>query len=191
MNAHKLTKNAVPGRRRLLRGPWRRPLKSSSPRAGTVPPRWPWCLLAVPCTADEPDPMASVDLAGIVAFDLTRSGQFSLLPSDNMLSYPSAPDQVYLPRLAHPRHGLPGHRTRVDGSVRGGLGRLPPVRCDFGTRDRLVADHGGSAEKLRDIAHRISDEVYEHITGIRGAFSTKLLYVLVEDAATNERRPTI
>ena len=35
----------------------------------------------------------------------------------------------------------------------------------------------GGSSNLRDIAHTISDEVYEKLTSIRGAFSTKILYV--------------
>ncbi|MYF28612.1 MAG: Tol-Pal system protein TolB, partial [Gammaproteobacteria bacterium] len=133
---------------------------------------------------DEPDPMASVDLAGIVAFDLTRSGQFSLLQSDNMLSYPSAPDQVYFRdwRILDMDYLVIGRAwTEASGAV-SVVYHLYDV-----TSEREIASSRITAapEKLRDIAHRISDEVYEHITGIRGAFSTKLLYVLVEDAATN------
>ena len=30
---------------------------------------------------------------------------------------------------------------------------------------------------MRDLAHLISDKVYEEITGIRGAFSTRLAYI--------------
>jgi TolB protein len=37
----------------------------------------------------------------------------------------------------------------------------------------------------RDVAHKVSDEIYEEITGIRGAFSTKIAYVLVKDAGSN------
>ena len=133
---------------------------------------------------DEPDPMASVDLAGIVAFDLTRSGQFSLLPADNMLSYPSAPDQVFFRdwRILGMDYLVIGRAwTEANGAV-SVVYHLFDV-----TSEREIASSRITAapEKLRDIAHRISDEVYEHITGIRGAFSTKLLYVLVEDAATN------
>jgi TolB protein len=41
--------------------------------------------------------------------------------------------------------------------------------------DRISVD--GSETQLRDIAHRISDKAYETITGIRGIFSTKIIYV--------------
>jgi TolB protein len=35
----------------------------------------------------------------------------------------------------------------------------------------------GRVSALRDIAHAVSDTVYEKLTGIRGAFSTKILYI--------------
>jgi TolB protein len=47
---------------------------------------------------------------------------------------------------------------------------------------------GGVQSQMRDIAHQISDVVYEQITGVRGAFSTKILYVTstrVSDTLTN------
>ena len=133
---------------------------------------------------DDPDPAGGLDLAGIIAFDLTRSGQFSLLPSDNMLSYPSAPEEVFFRdwRILDMDYLVIG-RAWAEAS-----GAVSVVYHLFDvTSEREVASSRITAapDKLRDIAHRISDEVYEHITGIRGAFSTKLLYVLVEDAATN------
>ena len=137
-----------------------------------------------PLWRDAPESEPSVDIAGIVAFDLARSGQFSLLPSDNMLSYPTAPDQVHFRdwRILDMDYLVIGRAWREEGS-----GAVSVVYHLFDVNsEREVASSRITAapEKLRDIAHRISDEVYEHITGIRGAFSTKLLYVLVEDAAT-------
>ncbi len=35
----------------------------------------------------------------------------------------------------------------------------------------------GGPNNLRDMAHYVSDEIYESITGIRGAFATKIIYV--------------
>jgi TolB protein len=45
----------------------------------------------------------------------------------------------------------------------------------------------GDVNQLRDIAHAVSDAVYESITGIRGAFGTKILYVEDLKAARPDR----
>jgi TolB protein len=37
---------------------------------------------------------------------------------------------------------------------------------------------------LRDMAHLVSDAVYEKLTGIPGAFSTRIIYVLARDFGT-------
>src|SRR5690606_12638793 len=49
----------------------------------------------------------------------------------------------------------------------------------------------GGQNQLRDIAHKLSDEVFEHITGIKGAFSTKLLYVAAERFSADNIRYTL
>jgi TolB protein len=40
---------------------------------------------------------------------------------------------------------------------------------------------------LRFAAHRVADLIYERLTGIRGAFSTRIAYVSVDGAAPNQR----
>lgn len=37
-----------------------------------------------------------------------------------------------------------------------------------------------SAQELRSVAHHISDSIYQQITGIRGIFSTRLAYIVVQ-----------
>jgi TolB protein len=45
-----------------------------------------------------------------------------------------------------------------------------------------------SAERLRRVAHQISDIVYEKLTGQRGAFNTHVAYVTVEQTGAQERQ---
>ena len=44
----------------------------------------------------------------------------------------------------------------------------------------------GSRARLRDMAHELSDLVFEQLTGIPGAFSTKVLYVVAQNIATED-----
>ena len=136
---------------------------------------------------DDPDAAVSVDIAGIVAFDLTRTGQFALLPSENMLSYPTAPDEVYFRdwRLLGQDYLVIGRAWAEANGAVSVVYHLFDVNSEREVASSRVT---AAPEQLRDVAHRIADEVYEQITGIRGAFSTKLLYVLVENAAS--RSPT-
>lgn len=124
------------------------------------------------------------DLAGIVEDDLRRSGQFSPVPRENMLSFPKSEEDVYFRdwRALDAEYLLVGQVTRSDGryEVRYKLFDVINERKVLG---RQVVD--GSERQLRGIAHAISDRVYEAVTGIPGAFSTEILYVQVE----RESRP--
>ena len=140
-----------------------------------------------PPLRDRPGPVASVEVADVVAFDLQRSGQFDALPSSDMLSLPTMPeevlfrdwrildmDYVVIGRAWEPR----GRPDRGDVSI---LYYLYDVAAE---REIRRGQWTVRPALVRDVAHRISDEVYEAVTGIRGAFGTKILYVLVEDAGT-------
>ena len=51
-----------------------------------------------------------------------------------------------------------------------------------GERLMLSRRYTVSRSQWRDVAHKISDAVYTEITGVRGAFSTKIMYVLAQNA---------
>ncbi|GIT39905.1 MAG: hypothetical protein Ct9H300mP8_11010 [Gammaproteobacteria bacterium] len=133
-------------------------------------------IAIVPFTSTNP----AVDVSPVIAFDLVRSGQFAPLEEENMLSYPSQPEDVYFRdwRILGMEYLLIGrHLTRVDGDVTVSY-HLFDVSAE---REVKSGEITASRDRVRDIAHRIADEVYEEITGIRGAFSTRILYVLVEN----------
>jgi TolB protein len=115
------------------------------------------------------------DISSIVAADLKRSGQFAPLPPANMLSKPrEASEVVYRDWTA----------VGVEYVL---VGKIEPLQngytvqyelFDVANQRQIMLDREvGYNDSLRDVAHHISDKVYEKLTGIRGIFSLKLLYV--------------
>lgn len=140
---------------------------------------------------DEPTPVAVVpfawdgsfalpeDIASIVSADLVRTGLFAMLDRKNMLSYPTRADQVFY------------RDWRVTNTEFLVIGRQIPaadkqIKIEFELYDvvkeqQLLAERvSGNQNNLRDIAHYISDVIYEKLTGIRGAFSTRIVYVTAQ-----------
>ena len=126
-------------------------------------------------------------MSDIIDFDLARSGQFASTEVGNMLSYPATPKGVFFRdwRILGVEYLVIG-RTGVDG-----LGNL---RVDYflfdviNERQMIVDTLTSTRNKWRDVAHRISDRVFESITGIQGAFSTQILYVLAQNSGAPNAR---
>ncbi len=126
-------------------------------------------------------------MADVIAFDLLRSGQFATLSRENMLSYPTTPEDVFFRdwRIVGMDYLLIGRAySEADGDL-GVAWRLYDVNAG---RELLARRLVAAPVHMRDVAHRISDEAYAAITGVRGAFSTRILYVLVQNPATNYAR---
>ncbi|HWK55205.1 MAG TPA: Tol-Pal system beta propeller repeat protein TolB [Hyphomicrobiales bacterium] len=116
-------------------------------------------------------------ITDIMGNDLRNSGQFSPIPEQNMLSTPHEQSEVFFRdwRFLGADYLLVGRILRSDGSD---LYQVQYELFDTRREARMVGEViSGSAAQLRDIAHQISDVVYEQVTGVRGAFSTKILYI--------------
>ena len=116
------------------------------------------------------------DVSSIVESDLRRSGQFDVLNKDNMLSFPDTPLKVfYRDWQALGRQYLVVGRIYPAGDFYEAKYNL----IDIVSQKPMMAEYTVKVSKrgLRDMAHKISDVVYEKITGIRGVFSTKMLYL--------------
>jgi len=114
----------------------------------------------------------------IVRSDLAMSGEFRPLPSEKMLSLPSKREDVFFRdwRLLGQRYVLVGQLTRQADRVSARYELF-----DVNTEERLLGETAAApASNLRSLAHHISDKVYEAITGVPGAFSTKLAYVTLD-----------
>lgn len=116
------------------------------------------------------------NIASIVNADLKRSGLFYTMPQKDMLSLPAERSEVYFRdwRIQGVEFLLIGRITEKAGSY-----TLSFDLLDVVAGRPLLANRSftAGATQLRDIAHATSDAVYEAVTGIRGAFSTRIVYV--------------
>lgn len=127
------------------------------------------------------------DIAKIVSDDLQRTGQFNPLDRGRMLSLPSSSTEVFFRDWR-----MLGQRYLLIGSIDpAGPGRYQ-VRAelyDVNTSERILGEVvAGSEKSLRDLAHLISDLVYEALTGVKGVFSTKIAYVTLHRGANGASR---
>lgn len=128
--------------------------------------------------------MLSEDISAIVSADLDRSGLFQAMSRVNMLSFPKRASEVY-----YRDWSVPGIEYLVVGDVQsepgGGYKVVFSLLQVHGERQIFTQVVRGSENEIRDIAHYISDKVYEAITGIRGAFSTRIAYVTANGQGNN------
>jgi TolB protein len=118
------------------------------------------------------------DIGAIVEADLTRSGLFKVTPRQDMLAFPSKPNDVYFRdwRLLGAEYLVVGSMaTMPDGRYELEFSLLSIISQKIQFTHKVRA----KANEVRDLAHSVSDKIYKSITGIRGAFSTRLAYVSV------------
>ncbi len=120
---------------------------------------------------------APEDLAAVVDSDLARSGQFAPIARSDMLGMPSTEKEVFYRdwRAINAEYLLLGRA-----SANGGQLRVDYELYDVTRQTRVFSGYEMSSEnEARMVAHRVADAVYEKLTGVRGAFATRLLYVSV------------
>lgn len=128
--------------------------------------------------------VAREDVAAIIEADLKRTGQFAPVSRDDMLGSPQQASEVYY---------RDWRALNVDYLV---VGKILPTAeglvaeyemFDVYTQRKVLSNRvNGDVNSLRNIAHKVSDGVYEKLTGIRGAFSTRLLYISAIERGNGE-----
>ncbi len=117
------------------------------------------------------------DIASIVDSDLSRSGQFAPIARNDMLGRPSREQDIFYRdwRAISAEYLLIGKVATTGNQM-----RVEYELFDVGRQKRAAGGSvAGPVGEARMLAHRVSDAVYEQLTGIPGAFATRLLYVAV------------
>lgn len=131
----------------------------------------------------------SEDMAEIIGNDMRNSGIFQPIPKQNMISMPARPSEV----IFRDWKAL-GAQYLLIGDIQPSGGRLQVQYSVFNVTTEqqvMTGSVGGTPEQLRDMAHYIADQSFEKLTGIKGAFSTRLLYVTAERMSANNTRYTL
>lgn len=133
------------------------------------------------------------DVAAVVSLDLQNSGHFKLYSTKNLATLPHdvnevefavfrkmGVDNVVVGKVQAVGNGQYQVQVQLLDAIKGKM-------AADGPQDNVVLfDRKFTVPetKLRSLAHHISDLIYQQLTGVRGIFSTRLAYVMVErDAA--------
>jgi TolB protein len=129
------------------------------------------------------------DMSEIIGNDLRNSGVFEPIPRQNMISLPTQASEV----IYRDWQAL-GAQYVLVGSIVPNAGRLQIQFALFNVTTQqqvMTGSVGGGVDQLRDMAHHIADQSFEKLTGVKGAFSTRMLYVTAERFSVNNTRYTL
>lgn len=145
-------------------------------------------IAIVPFKGQSADSNDSKNVASVIQSDLQNSGQFKVQAS-NFKQFPSSPSEVNMDawKDVSANDLVVGSVTPAGGGqFKVNFSLMPLNQSDKPT---VIASDSFTvpASQLRKTAHRISDLIYQKLTGKRGVFSTRIAYVLVEGDGDHKR----
>jgi TolB protein len=132
-------------------------------------------IVVVPFAQQGGTPLTT-DVAAVMSNDFNRSGKFRSLAKSEIVETPAQGSDIKFAtwRLLKQDYIVVG---RISGEGSGTL-NVTYELWDINKQQELL---GGTfttpAADLRGVAHRMADKIYEKITGVRGAFWTRIAYV--------------
>ena len=113
----------------------------------------------------------------VIKSDLESFGEFKVLPPENMLSLPTAKEEVFYKdwRMLGVDYLVIGtiSSKEIKDEIIAEYIIFDVIRGRIMHRGNVI----GPVQTLRKIGHRISDKIYSRIQGIPGIFSTKIAYI--------------
>jgi TolB protein len=121
----------------------------------------------------------------VVAADLARTGRFAPVPESDMLQKPTRGAEIDFSdwRILDTQVVIVGRVIPSASNYTVEFRVFDVFRGELLMGYRMPAD----AAYMRDAAHRISDLIYEKLTGVKGIASTRITYV---NAVGDPKRPT-
>ncbi|HVJ37861.1 MAG TPA: Tol-Pal system beta propeller repeat protein TolB [Stenotrophomonas sp.] len=128
----------------------------------------------------------TTDVSAVVAADLDRSGQFRTLPQAQIVEKPTRGGEVQFPTWRALKQDYLVVGRVVDAGE--GAFRVEYELFDVAKGERLLGlAMTARSNAMRDVAHQMADAIYEKITGVRGAFWTRIAYVTASGLGGNMR----
>ncbi|TBR37061.1 MULTISPECIES: Tol-Pal system beta propeller repeat protein TolB [Dyella] len=124
------------------------------------------------------------DVADVIRNDFNRSGKFRSLAKSEIVETPSKGSDIKFPtwRLLKQDFLTIGRISDAGG----GMLRVEYELWDVNRQQSLLAQaFTAPAGDLRGVAHQIADQIYEKITGVRGAFWTRIAYITAVGLGNN------
>jgi TolB protein len=121
------------------------------------------------------DDQISSEIDQIIKNNLIRTGEFNLFDNDDLLSIPNNEDEIIFNdfRILNIDYLIVGSLASESSNIKAEY-QVFDIKKGSKVRSSTVY---GIPNKNRQLAHYISDGIYEEITGIQGIASTKILYV--------------
>ncbi|WP_458069873.1 Tol-Pal system beta propeller repeat protein TolB [Rhodanobacter sp. BL-MT-08] len=125
------------------------------------------------------------DVADVIHNDFNRSGKFRALDKANIVELPSQGSDIKFAtwRLLKQDYIVVG-RLKDAGN---GMVQVEYELWDVNKQQSLLSQSMQPAPvgDLRNVAHQIADAIYEKITGVRGAFWTRIAYITAVGLGNN------
>jgi TolB protein len=129
---------------------------------------------------------APFDVAELVATDLKRSGRFRPMDRTDMIELPTRSEDVEVDDWKLLRNDFV-----VVGQLQPGAEGRYTIQFELvnvlNGQKLLLNRQPATTATLRAASHRVADVIFEKLTGIRGAFSTRIAYISVEGQAPSRR----
>lgn len=123
--------------------------------------------------------VSNADVSSIVMSDLARSGKFSPVAAKDLIAHPQKLSDVHYKtwRIAGMDHiVIGGVHKQSDGTYQIHFRLIDILKA----KQVLGYNFTATDKTLRGVAHQISDYIFTHITGLPGAFSTRIAYVTLK-----------